>query len=485
MKNEEFHVQNSNIVFTNFVYDKSKYYFLLISELKAYGIGHYFQEALSKNLRIPKNDIEFISIAPDVFEQYNFNNLIIINDSSSNENRRKNHDDFVKDISENNYIDNLIDKILLNQNELFLYMFESSPFMTLDEKDGVTLIGPNHEIVTTFSNKISLYEIFSDVVPMAPFAISKGFDELFTKSKEFIQSSADNVFISLEKSAAGANSMIANDIKDIKAKFEENRDDDFLITKFIPHVFDPTTLGVVINEDEIYVAGVADQKINGTKFVGSSYPSKLSTIDKKEVIRQTRVVGKKMAKLGYRGIFGCDFIVTNEGAVYFIETNPRKQGTTMEFCCTLRNILPIDAPNLPELEFYAVTKNQAAPNMVEPDFSYTNIFWRTYNNKITSKLETYGYLPQQNNEIEMFDKVAKNKINKEFMILEHIGHDFFVNEGSFLGRIIAVGKSYKDIDDGIDMGRRMIHYTIKNSKNDDFVADDKCYSCHYYNSVSV
>jgi len=48
-----------------------------------------------------------------------------------------------------------------------------------------------------------------------------------------------------------------------------------------------------------------------------------------------------------------------------------------------------------------------------------------------------------------------------------------------------VGKSYKDIDDGIDMGRRMIHYTIKNSEDEGFIADEKCYSCHYYNSVSV
>ncbi len=32
-------------------------------------------------------------------------------------------------------------------------MFESSPFMTLDKKDGITLIGPKSDIVTALSNK--------------------------------------------------------------------------------------------------------------------------------------------------------------------------------------------------------------------------------------------------------------------------------------------------------------------------------------------
>jgi len=187
-----------------------------------------------------------------------------------------------------------------------------------------------------------------------------------------------------------------------------------------------------------------------------------------------------MAQLGYRGIFGCDYIVTSKDEVFFIETNPRKQGTTMEFCCALRTQLPLGAPNLPEIEFYAVTESRRPPRMREPDFFKTDIYWSSYNYKIDHKLTTHSYLPQQRGEIEMFQSVAKNKINKEFMILEHIGQDFFVNEGSFLGRVIATGKSYKDVEDGIEMGRRMIDYTVKTYIEEDFTLDEKCYSCPYY-----
>jgi predicted ATP-grasp superfamily ATP-dependent carboligase len=469
-----------DVRFTNFEYDKHTLYFIFISEIKAYGLGHFFKEAIAKVWGVSKDKVEFITIAPDVFEQYNYDNLIILNEVKDKQNSRKPHHEFISQISKNPYVHSMIDTILENQDELFIYMFESSPHMTLDQRDGVTLIGPNSDIVKTLSNKIALYEIFSDIVPMANYSVSHGFDELMISAQKLMQRSGHPLFISLETSAAGANSIIANSLEDIETKFKDNKDDTFLVTEFISHISDPTTLGVVINEDEIYVAGVADQRIDGTRFKGSTFPSKNSNEIQEELIRQTRVVGKKMAKLGYRGIFGCDYIVTKNNEVFFIETNPRKQGTTMEFCCALKTALPMGAPNLPEIEFYAVTESRRPPRMREPDFFKTDIYWGTYNYKIEAKLRTHRYLPQQRGEIEMFQSVAKNKINKEFMILEHIGQDFFVNEGSFLGRVIATGKSHKDVEDGIEMGKHMMDYTVKSYVDTDFTLEERCYSCPYY-----
>ena len=80
-------MQDKNIRFSNFSYTKNKYYFIFISELKAYGVGHFFKEAISKALYIPLEDIEFITISPDVFEQYNYENLIIM---TKNKEREKN-----------------------------------------------------------------------------------------------------------------------------------------------------------------------------------------------------------------------------------------------------------------------------------------------------------------------------------------------------------------------------------------------------------
>ncbi len=246
-------ITDENIRFSNFHYNKGKYYFIFISELKAYGIGHFFKEALSKALYLPLEDIEFITIAPDVFEQYNYDNLIIMTKLKDNQNKRKPHDEFIDEISNSSYIHTLIDEILENQNELYLYMFESNKYMTLDRKDNVILVGPNSNIVTALSNKISLYEIFSDVVPMAKYNVANSYEELLQSSKKLFETTKSKLFISLEKSAAGANSIIATCLEDIQNKFSQNKNDIFLVTQFLEHISDPTTLGVVINEDDIYL----------------------------------------------------------------------------------------------------------------------------------------------------------------------------------------------------------------------------------------
>lgn len=456
---------HSDIRFTNFTYDENKYYFLFITEIKAFGIGNFAKEAISKIYHIDKANIECITIVPDVFDNYNFENIIVVNKIKDRENKRKSNDLFMRDVSNSEYINDLTDTILRKQKELFIYMFESNRHMTLDQKSGIRVIGPDEKIVSLLSNKIALYEIFSNIVPMAPYEIANGFEELTKKSALLLKSFEDNngIFISLEKSAAGVNSLIAKDIDSITQKFGKNKDDQFLITKFIPHVCDPTTLCVAINEEDIYVAGIADQTIDGTKFKGSAFPSRVSLSVKEEIIRQTREIGKKMAKLGYRGIFGCDFIVTDKDEVFFIETNPRKQGTTMEFCCTLNCILPENAPNLPEIEFYAVTQNKKAPNMIEPDFNNQDIFWETYNYKLEATSKTNSGLVHRSDELEIFKKIMENQIDKEHMILEHVGQNFIVNKGSFLARVVALGKNFKDINHGIAIGKEMISSTIDRS----------------------
>lgn len=449
----------NDIRWTNFKYDSERYCFFFISELKAYGLGQFFKAAVSKLHGIPVADIDCITIAPDIFEQYNYENLIIVNHTELRENKRKPHDDFMKDISKSGYISGICDKILQNQDKLYIYMFESNQFMTLDQKPNIELIGPKADIVKTLSNKISLYKIFDGVVPMAEYFVANSFHELMDRSSKLFEN-CDKLFVSLEQSAAGANSIVATSTDDIQKRFAHHTDDIFLVVSYVEHTSDPTSLAVAINDTDIYIAGIADQNMEGTSFRGSTYPSKVSKDIAKQIDRQTIAVGRHIARMGYRGIFGCDFVVSNDGEVYFIEVNPRKQGTTMEFCCALRTMLPSNAPNLPEIELYAVLDNKAAPNIVSTSGLDRTIYWATYNQKLQDRLKTISCLPQQRGEIDMFEAVASNKLTKEYMILEHVGQEFFVNKGSFLARVIATGHNYKDVESGVDMGKRLIAWTI-------------------------
>ncbi len=66
----------SDIYFSNFQLEEDTEYFLYIGELKNYGLNTYLKEALS---HIFSRKFDFIAIIPDIFEQYDYENLIVIN----------------------------------------------------------------------------------------------------------------------------------------------------------------------------------------------------------------------------------------------------------------------------------------------------------------------------------------------------------------------------------------------------------------------
>ncbi|MBW2603667.1 MAG: hypothetical protein JRE28_05030 [Deltaproteobacteria bacterium] len=66
----------SDIYFSNFQLEEDTEYFFYIGELKNYGLNTYLKEALS---HIFSRKFDFISIVPDIFEQYDYENLIVIN----------------------------------------------------------------------------------------------------------------------------------------------------------------------------------------------------------------------------------------------------------------------------------------------------------------------------------------------------------------------------------------------------------------------
>jgi hypothetical protein len=186
-------------------------------------------------------------------------------------------------------------------------------------------------------------------------------------------------------------------------------------------------------------------------------------LDEKIIARireYTRIAGRWLAGEGYRGVFGCDFLVDTHDEIRFLEINARKQGTTLEFCCTLEQSLPPGSPMLPELEFYAVTEELFPANTVEMKSNPKSLHWSTYNYKIHCSVQTDSYIPQSTQERAAFKKVADGKLKKDFLILEHTGCDFVLAEGAFIARIVALGHDFSDVQQGINQGRKTVELTI-------------------------
>lgn len=455
----------TDIYFSNFHLEDDTQYFLYVGELKNYGLNLFLKEALS---RIFNRRFDFIAIVPDVFEQYNYENIIVVNPMEKTLTGKYGRNvccrimasQFMDCVSSNLKIKALAKRILNRQNHLYIYMYESMPEMKLDEIPGISVLGPDKDIAHRLNSKIYQYSKLKDLIPVVDFDICEGLDELVKAAEKRIAVWKKGVFVSCEYSAAGVNSMIAHSVKDIMDKFHKE-DETYLISRYIPHDFDPTVLAVVANEEDVYIAGIADQCIEqGTRFVGSTFPSLLDEETLTKLKEYTSIAGKWLARQGYKGIFGCDFLVDAEGKIFFLEINARKQGTTQEFCCTLEQTLPHGSPMLPELEFYAVTEGVFPANTVEMKSNPKNLHWGTYNYKISHTVQTKGYIPQSSQERLAFKKVAEGNLKKDFLILEHTGSDFIVAEGAFIGRIVALGHDRESVIQGLEQGRKTVELTI-------------------------
>ncbi len=470
-------LQSEDILFSNVTYNPEAYYFLYVGDLKNYSLNSFLKETFER--RIPNKEIRFIAIVPDVCIQYNYANIIVINpvthaDMISNHTFAKHSQApqlscrisssvFMSSVSDNKTIHHLINTILCHQNQLYINMYESLTEMTLDQIDRVSILGPDKHIAKRYNNKLVQYQELQGVVPLIDGQICQGRAALLETTARLRTKWPEGIFVSAAFSAAGLNSAITHNQKEVQDKFIDP-DGEYLVTRYLPHSHDPTVLAVVANENDIYIAGIADQVIvQGNKFVGSMFPATASEEQCKQLRQYTIDVGKVLGQAGYRGIYGCDFLITPTDEIYFLEINARKQGTTLEFCFTLEQTLPEGSPMLPELEYFAVTENRFPGHTQEMKDNLRSIHWATYNHKVSTKKITTGYIPQNPYERETFSKVARKDLLKDFVILEHLGTNLEVMPGTFLARVVSVGRNKNDVNEGICQGTGFIQQTVQDS----------------------
>ncbi len=456
-----------NLFFNNVKLKRDTYYFLYVGEVK----GYYLNEFLKQTLKREKTrEVDFISIVPDVWERYTQSNLMVINPLAEELSEKLGQTvhvripgrEFARVVASHPAVRDLVLELLKRQDELYIHMFQTFPEVAFAKIPNVKLLGPNPELSNIWNSKLFMYKKLSSVVPLPPFRFCESREELLEVTNELWDKWSDGIFVSLEYSAAGAFSFLAHSQEEMVEKLGGWKPP-FLVTKFIPHRYDPTVLGVVINERDIYIGCVADQCMEQVnKFRGSTYPSILPEKVQESLKDLTRKVGIEMAKTGYRGIFGCDYIIDEGGDIYFVEVNARKQGTTMEMCCTLENSLPGQCPSLMEIEYYAVTRGELPPGCMELAGNLPEVYWGTYNHKVEKDVKTTGRVECINDERKMFQRICGSSPERsDFMVVEHVGKDIIVKSGSFLARVISVAKNRENMVAGLDKGKAIIKNTIE------------------------
>ena len=460
------YTEEEDVLYCDFHPDPDTEYFLYVGELKTDCLNPFLRDALS---RIFNKKFDFVSILPDVLACYPHRNILVINPRSRElivKNGRKvscrlTGRDFNRRVCESETVKMMVEDLLERQKRLFVHVFESVPEMTLNRIPGVSLLGPGGEIAHFWNNKLNQLEALRHTsVPVIDFRVCEGYSELLNVTDTLWDKWDQGIFVSQPYSAAGMNSFIAFSAQDLRGR-EMFADSKYFVSRYIPHISDPTVLGVVANPDEVFIAMVADQDIEGgNTFKGSVFPSALMPSIQNELKHHTRTVGRMLGESGYRGIFGCDFIVDDTERVHFVELNARKQGTTMEMCCTLENLLPADAPSLLELEFYAVTESRFPANKVELQETVGSICWRTYNFKTDKGIFIQESVFQDHDERELFRDIANQSIEHGVIVMEHLGQGLDAEPGSFVGRIAAVSRRRELLEEDIQAGKELVLKSI-------------------------
>ena len=457
---------SNDIVYQQLSLKKGTEYFLYVGEIKAYSLNEFFREALQK---FHDKRIDFIAIVPDVLERYPEGNLLAINPEATRLSRERGTPvscrlpgrTFAALVSHHPAVIELVETLTASQERVWITMFHALSEMTLDRLPGVEILAPNSRVADRWNNKLYMYKTLQGKIPLPEFILCGSRRELMEKTRKLWDAWRDGLFLSLEYSAAGIYSFIARDQQELKEKLGDWQPP-YLVSRFVPHTHDPTVLGVVANDREVYIAGIADQRMEQlNKFRGSTAPSVLPPETQSTLKELTREVGRQMGASGYRGIFGCDYIVTGSGEVLFVEVNARKQGTTMEMCCHLELSLNAGAPSLMELEYWALTRNAFPPGLKEMEGNPSGIHWGTYNFKVEEDVFVHTGLGWPAHEREIFKKVATNGRGAEHIVVEHIGRGFFLKAGAFLGRVIAVADSPAGVAEGLKQGERALAGTIR------------------------
>jgi hypothetical protein len=455
----------SDIYFSNYRLERDTHYFLYIGSIRNYGLNLYLKEALSKIYNRP---FDFISIVQDVFARYSQPNLMVVNPLVKDFSRTHGGNgscrlitrDFMSCVSANPEVLQLVQQLLKRQKKLYVYMYQSVPEMTLNQWPGVVIIGPDSKISDRLNSKIFQYRSLEGLLPLPDYRVCTGLDALIKTTNQLRPKWTDGIFVSEEYSAGGLKSIVAREADDILKRFED-KPQNYLISRYIPHEDDPTVLGVVANETDVYIAGVADQFIeHGTQFVGSVFPTILEKRLEIRLEQHTRRVGQWLAREGFRGMFGCDYLVDSKRRIFFLEVNARKQGTAMEFCCTLENTLPKGSAMLPELEYYAVFRKKFPEHTREMRDNSKKIHWGTHNYKTHDVIHTRSTVFEHRSERDAFRRLAGNRVKQDMLILDHIGGNFVVAEKSFLARVVALGKDRLSVLDGLEQGKKNIESTI-------------------------
>lgn len=219
----------------------------------------------------------------------------------------------------------ITERLLKKQKTVYVYPFTTS-FLDLPPSI-YTIIGSDSSLSKTYDNKIQQLELFRELgLPHNKARIYKDENALLDELSEIVP-----CYLSAAYTSGGNESGLIYDqqmLHEFLAKIRPvNRRNKFIVSDiFEDIVLAPNVNALITNDGKVHVLVVADQILQGNRYLGNFYPSIAKKKHLQYIYEITKILGDFLANKGYRGLFGCDFLINCNDDLVVVDLNPRHQG---------------------------------------------------------------------------------------------------------------------------------------------------------------
>lgn len=314
------------------------------------------------------------------------------------------------------FLEYQIFSILKNdKNAHFIFFNDKKKIRDLcsDLKNVRFVYGNNDELLSFLNNKPLVRKWISDIVPVVdnfPVNTKSTFEDVCNQV-------SDNKFVVQASHGAGGENTILIESENQYLSFLGSPQKLF-ISKYIKHT--PVNITFIIGDFNTISFPISIQLIsidNGKfKYCGGDFSAacSLSINTQNKIINLSKKIAHKIKTLGYRGIIGFDYLVTEDDDVIFCELNPRFQSSSFLLSLMLRDEKRAD---IAKLHYDAISGNRLEDKeLFNTNFSFVNCNnEKTYADLGECHTILNGYFPK--NPKSVYRKVFNHSIfgNNQFI----------------------------------------------------------------------
>lgn len=284
---------------------------------------------------------------------------------SSNINERINHNSEDDEKQVNEWLNkNALEILANNPNAKFMFYNQEKIFEYDELIIKNTICSNNKCLIENINNKFLMREWLKNEIPVLKYNYYSGKEIL---SKRNLIQEDNNIVVQAKNSSGGYNTFLVNNRNINEVEEQLNKCDIYSVSEYCKNNI-PINLHCIISKSKITLLQPSIQilKINNKiNYTGTDFIEyrKIEENIKDKVKKYALRICEKLQRIGYLGVLGIDLIIYNK-EVYFMEINPRFQGSTSILNIALKenkqktiNELCIEAFNNKDIEIKEIDVN--------------------------------------------------------------------------------------------------------------------------------